>query len=243
MDTILEPLKVQSLKEACIQKLESLILSGELKIGEKLPSERKLADSLNISRPVLHEALVDLESKGLVSILPRRGVFVSDYRREGSCAIINSLLNYTSGDLDSKLIRSLIEMRLLIEAENARLAALHRTPQILSDLSTLLEAEQTSDRSDIDRLTELDFSFHQLIAIASGNRMYPLIINSFKQVYTKLTGAFFKNFHNQPAVEEVFDYHKALYTAIKDKDSQKAQTTMIDMLEHGARHLGYMDNS
>ena len=76
----LDPLRVQSLKEACILRLESMILSGELKIGARLPSERDLAARLEISRPVLHEALVDLALKGLVRIVPRHGVFINDYR-------------------------------------------------------------------------------------------------------------------------------------------------------------------
>lgn len=237
MDTFLEPLQVQSLKAACIQKLENLILSGELQIGEKLPSERKLADMLNISRPVLHESLVDLESKGLVAILPRRGVFVSDYRREGSCAIIKSLLNYNGGALDDELIQSLLEMRLLVETENARMAAQNRTQKHLSEMKAILEEETALDRADIGHLTELDFSLHQLVAIASGNRMYPLIINSFKQVYTMLTGRFFSAYHNSPVIDEVFVYHHQLIDAIHKKDGYLAFNSMKAMLEHGARHL------
>ena len=92
----MEPLHVPSLKEACVQRLEGLILSGEWQMGMRLPSERDLAAEMNISRPVLHEALVDLEAKGLVSIAARRGVFVSDYRTSGSCALLSSLFSYTA---------------------------------------------------------------------------------------------------------------------------------------------------
>lgn len=74
----MEPIQVQSLKAACVQRLEELILSGEWQIGMRLPSERDLAAHLNISRPVLHETLVDLAAKGLVTIEPRRGVFIND---------------------------------------------------------------------------------------------------------------------------------------------------------------------
>ncbi len=241
MDTILEPLQVQSLKEACIQKLENLILSGEIKIGEKLPSERKLSEMLNISRPVLHDSLVDLASKGLVTILPRRGVFVSDYRREGSCALINSLLNYSGESLDEELVHSLIEMRQLVETENARLAALFRTEEQLVELEVILAEENNLDRSDIDRLTELDFSLHQWLAIASGNRMYPLIINSFKRVYTMLTGVFFETYHDTPVIDEVFAFHEQLIDAIRCKNSETACKVTKAMLEHGARHLSGLD--
>jgi DNA-binding transcriptional MocR family regulator len=87
MNSAITPLRVPSLKEACVQRLEELILSGELKAGEKLASERELALQLGISRPVLHEALVDLAAKGLVAIEPRRGVYINDFRTNGSVAI------------------------------------------------------------------------------------------------------------------------------------------------------------
>ena len=64
MNLPLKPLHVDSLKEACVKRLEELILSGELKVGVRLPSERDFAASLGVSRPVLHEALVDLSAKG-----------------------------------------------------------------------------------------------------------------------------------------------------------------------------------
>ncbi len=120
---LMDPLRVQSLKEACTLRLESMILSGELKIDARLPSERDLAARLEISRPVLHEALVDLALKGLVRIVPRHGVFINDYRRDGSCAILSSLLSYNNGEFDPQFTQSLFDMRIVIEVECARLAA------------------------------------------------------------------------------------------------------------------------
>ena len=93
MTTTIEPIQVQSLKEACITRLERMILSGELLIGDRLPSERSFAAQLNVSRPVLHTALVELEASGLVQIIPRKGVFISDFRRDGSLAMLSSLLS------------------------------------------------------------------------------------------------------------------------------------------------------
>lgn len=232
-----EPLKVQSLKESCVRRLEELILSGELKIGERLPSERELAARLNISRPVLHEALVDLSAKGLVRIIPRRGVFINDYRREGSLALLSSLLDFHNGQLDPLFRQSLIDMRLTLECETARLAALNRTSEQLEEFREILEQEVTVDRCDATRLTELDFAFHLLIAIASGNVLYPLVINSFRGVYTSLTSAFFRHYCGTPVVNEVLDYHRKLSTAIEAGDGKLAGAVMAEMLRHGERHL------
>ena len=108
MQTNFEAIKIKSIKDVCVDRLEDLILSGELKIGERLPSEQDFALQIRVSRPVLHEALVDLDSKGLVQIIPQRGVIVSDYRRSGSLAILSSLLAYQNGRLDNSILQSLI---------------------------------------------------------------------------------------------------------------------------------------
>jgi len=232
-----QPVETQSLKQVVIQTLEGWILSGELKIGEKLPSERDLAQQMKISRPVLHEALVDLASKGLVKIEARRGIFINDYRIHGSCALLSSMLNFHQDQLDPVFGKSLIEMRMLIEVETAKLAALYATSDDFSKLEEILNKEKTFPSVTVENLVELDFSFHLQIALASGNRAYPLILNSFKAIYTHLTGTFFgKNIHT-PVLEEVFTFHSQLLHAIKSKDSLTAQTVMVAMLKHGEKHL------
>ena len=237
MNISVEPIEVQSLKDAVVQKLESWILSGELKIGEKLPSERLLAVKMKISRPVLHEALVDLAAKGLVRIEARRGVYINDYRLHGSCALLSSLLNFQQVELDSKFQSSLIEMRMLIETETSRLAAQRRQPEHLKELNQILAIENQSKELTVEELVELDFNFHLQIALASGNQMYPLILNSFKSVYIFLTGKFFTEVVQTPVIDEVFSFHKRLVEAIRDGDSQHAGMEMQAMLTHGERFL------
>ena len=237
MQTNFEPIKIQSLKETCVTRLEELILSGELKIGERLPSERDFAVRIGVSRPVLHEALVDLDTKGLVQIVPRRGVYVSDYRRSGSLAILSSLLAFHNGKLDPSFMQSMIDMRLTVETESARLAALNRTSEQIADFHAILNEEQKTAGDNPQALTELDFSFHLLVAIASGNLVYPLIINSFKGVYTSLTGDFFRKYYATPVVETVRQFHARLVEAFEKQNADRARSIMIEMLKHGETYL------
>jgi len=237
MQNPLEPLKVQSLKEACVTRLEELILSGELRIGEHLPSERDFAARIGVSRPVLHEALVDLDAKGLVQIVARRGAFVSDYRRSGSLAMLSSLLAYHNGNLDPVFMQSLIEMRLTVETMTARLAALNCTPEQLAEFRLLLAEEEKAACGDPQTLTELDFSFHLSVAIASGNLVYPLIINSFKGVYTHLTGEFFRKYYGTPVVGTVRQFHIQLVETFEKQDAESADRIMTEMLKHGEIYL------
>jgi GntR family transcriptional repressor for pyruvate dehydrogenase complex len=231
------PLKVQSLKEACVTQLENLVLSGELKIGQRLPSERDLARSLNVSRPVLHEALVEMALKGVVTIIPRKGIFINDFRRTGSTAFLASLLNYHNGKMEKDFERSMMDTRILLETETARMAALHCTQPELKDLKELIQIEQHSDIKDSKNITELDFNFHLQIAIIGKNLVYPLIINSFKTVYTSLTGTFFTKYAGSPIINEVFNFHERLLQAIEQKQPDKAADIMRQMLVQGQEYL------
>lgn len=233
----IEPLQVNSLKSACVARLEELILSGELKVDERLPAERDLAARLGVSRPVLHEALVDLAAKGLVTINPRRGVVVNDFRKSGSMAILSSLLAYHNGEIDPQMVASLLSMRILVETETARLAAEHASAAQLAELRKIVLSELTADRSSIAALVELDFDFHLLISIASDNMAYPLILNSFKLVYTHFTTAFYQKTAGSSVVDVVHTYHRHLLQALENHDGQKSVEIMKALLEHGEKLL------
>lgn len=234
MQELLTPIEAPSLKDVFIERFESLILSGQLQIGQKLPSERELVLRLGVSRPVVHKGLVDLEAKGLVTLIPRVGAVINDYRREGSLALLNSLVTYQKGRLEPDLQTSLLDMRQLFEVETARLATLHREDEHLKALQEVAEEEMRIPLGDVAGITALDFRFHHLLALASGNRIYPMLINSFKQVYLNLAAQFFED----PAVvKTVHAFHRKILKAIEHKDEATAVSTMRHMLVHGADQL------
>ena len=234
MQDILSPLKAESLKEVFVSRFEEFILSGKLAIGQKLPSERELALQLGVSRPVVHEGLVDLAAKGLVTIKPRVGTVINDYRKQGSLAILSSLINYHDGAIEPKLLNSMLEMRLLFEVEAAELAALRRNGGHMVAFREILEKEKQAGVRKLEKIVKLDFEFHHLIAMASGNIVYPLLINSFRQVYTNLSRQFFTNKKNIP---DVFRFHHEMVEAIEKKDSVLSAGIMRQMLDHGEKHL------
>jgi len=232
----LEPIKTTSLKDIFVTRLEELILSGELKIGQKLPSERDLAEQLNVSRPVVHEGLVELAARGMVTLKPRSGAIINDYRKQGSITLLSSLINYHKGTLEPRLFSSLLEMRIHLETEFALLAAERHTADQLKDLERHLKKEDRamSEVSDYLYITDLDFDFHLLVAMATGNMIYPMILNSFKQVYTNLSSQFFKD---ETVTRRVFDFHRVLVDKIKAGNSREAALIMKSMLEHGEEAL------
>ena len=234
MQELLKPIRTESLKDVFIRRFEELIFSGTFPVGQKLPSERELALQLGVSRPVVHEGLVDLAAKGLVTLIPRVGTIVNDYRKEGSLPLLTSLVNYHRGDLEPELLTSLLEMRFLFEVETARLAALNRTQDQLESFYRLLHQEDETAIDNVEKISELDFDFHHLVAISSGNHIYPLLLNSFKHCYINLAGQFFSD---SILVPEVFSFHKKLVSAFEVKDEKTAVVIMRQLLNHGAEKL------
>ncbi len=231
---MIKPIKAESLKDIFVKQFEENILAGYFAIGEKLPSERDLAVQMGVSRPVVHEGLVDLAAKGLVTMKPRLGAIVNDYRKEGSLALLQSLMQYDRGGVDDALLTSMLDMRTLFEVENVRLASLNRTDDHLSDLLQVIEKEKKASHKNLKRITELDFNFHHSLSLASGNIIYPLMLNSMKPFYTNISGIFFKT---NGVVPVVFDFHAAIVDAVKNHDDMKAVLIMKKMLLHGETHL------
>lgn len=227
------PITTESLKEVFVARFEALILSGKISVGETLPSERELATLLKVSRPVVHEGLLDLSSRGLVTIKPRSGTVVNDFRKQGSIPLLLSLLNYHE-TLDPKIQQDILEMRLLFENEMARLCARNREPKHLSQMKRIIEKEKDTDKNNCKEIARLDYSFHQVIALASGNFIYSLLLNSFREIYLHLSALFFSD---SGVCVFVFDRHEALYEAFRIRDVKKAELVMTDLLNHGAEHL------
>ena len=136
------------------------------------------------------------------------------------------------------LLQSMLEMRALFEVETARLAARRRTGKQLKELKNLVSREESAAPDDPIAQADLDFDFHHLVAMASGNVLYPLLLGSCKEVYTNLSGRFFTDPKNHAAV---IDFHKDLAKAISDKAPGRAAEVMAAMLEHGRVELENME--
>lgn len=233
-NNLLGILKADSLKDQFVKKFEDLIISGEFSIGEKLPPEREIASKMGISRTIVHSGIIELAAKGLVTIQPRKGTFINDYRVDGTLAILNSLVNYNEGKINEEFFNSLMATRYMLELENAKLAALNRTEIDLESLREIINAESAIDLDETEKIINLDFNFHHRISMATGNVIYPLIIKSFELIYKNMTTSFFGNTSEIPTV---FNYHKNLYNAIEVGNPDESVRIMNDTLKHGEKWL------
>lgn len=196
----LKPINPTTPKEEFVRQLEDLILAGRLNPGEKLPPERDLAETMKVSRPVVHEGLLDLEAKGLITMKPRHGCWINDYRRSGSLELLNALYRYNSGALEPHLDEGLEELRrIILQAAAARLLNMEkggteerkRRSQALDALKRETEAWAALETADPEDMAEADFRFYFALVYHSGNPIFPLLLNSARQVYIGLLGRFF----------------------------------------------------
>lgn len=233
----IQRIEAKSLKAHCIETLERLIISGELAVGEAMPPERDLARRLGVSRPVVHEAMVELAAKGFVSVVPRRGVHVNDYYRNGTLAIFESIVLHADGDFPKAVLADIVGFRALIELEAVRLAAAGRGGDFLAALASCIEEESrlADGEASLDERVALDLRFHLLITEASGNRILPLVVNSIAPLYRSLVERFYAG---RPDLGLVLGWHRDLVAAIAAGRVEAALEVASALLAHGAEAIG-----
>ena len=126
-----------SLRKLFVQQLEGLILSGELRPGDRLPTERELADEMKISKTVVHEGLRELHHLGFLQVESRKGVTVADYAQTGSLETLMAIMDYHGGLPDKKTASSILDLRYYLEAPALRQLAARHTPGDLAALRAL----------------------------------------------------------------------------------------------------------
>lgn len=140
----LQPVNRRSVPEDVFEQIVSEVLSGDMQPGEALPSERRLAEVLGVSRPAIREALKRLTAAGLVEIRQGDATTVRDFRRHAGLDLLPRLL-VRAGEVDVAVVRSILETRLHNGPKVAELAARRRTPElpdILDATIAALDAEQ-----------------------------------------------------------------------------------------------------
>ena len=213
-----------------VQHFESFLLSDKYAIGSTLPSEKDVARELNIDIQEVHKGIAELTARGLITMLPDIGWVVNDYRKYGSFNVLSMLYNYENGNINPDILGDILEIRRLLETRTARLAARNRTEGHVKQFEQILLQDKTMHRENVPGMVELDFNFHHLISLASGNSIYPILLNSFKSIYTRLVAVFYTN-------DNVFNFHYILAGNIIQKDEERAVEVMNKILTHGEDFL------
>ena len=205
-----------SLTERFVQQIENMILSGELAVGEKLPSARDLCIKMGISRPVVSAGLIELEKLGFVEVLPRKGAFVCDYRRKGTVETLLAIMRYNGGAMRRNEVVSLLQVRQSLEILCMEQVILHASDRELEAFSPFLDRIARAD--DPVRTAEAVFAFHHELAVLSGNMLLPLLYHSFRTESLYLWTICGKHF----GCRQLYETKLSLYQALLNRDTVAA---------------------
>ncbi|MEL6988050.1 MAG: GntR family transcriptional regulator, partial [Bacteroidota bacterium] len=156
-------IKVETPVDKIIVQVRSLITTGQLKPGDKLPPERKLAEKFGVGRTAVRDAIRKLEFYGIVRTQPQSGTVISGMGIVALEGLITDVLNIEETDFTS-----LVETRILLEIEAAGRASERRTKDDIVILENALKAYEDKIRRG-EPAVEEDLLFHLKIAEASGN--------------------------------------------------------------------------
>ena len=232
-DAIVAP----TIRNLFVEKFVAMILSGKLPVGDRLPSERELAEQMKVSKTVIHAGLKELERMGFVSVNGRQGTFVANYAERGTFETLAAILKFNGGRLDRETTRSLVEMRLAVEGQAVRMFAKSRTQEDIATLRRMIDEirEYSSKQERINRneMAQMLFRFHRFICLRSGNTFFPVVMNAFRDIGILLWEGSIKILGAEKTVEYLERFTSLLEEG-KGEETVQALSDMFDYcLEHG----------
>lgn len=220
-----------SFTDLFVQQIENLILSGELSVGEQLPPARELSVKMGVSRPVISAGLVELEKLGFVEIVPRQGVYVSDYRRKGTVETLVAIMRYNSGTMRKTEVKSLLEVREQLEKLCAGLVIENASDEELGALESILD--EIKNASEPELAADAVFRFYHELAIMSGNVLLPLMYYSFRSPGIYLWTIYCK----RNGVQAMYELKLGFYRALLNRDKEQAKETIHRIMQNALDNL------
>ena len=201
----------KSLREQVYQALRKIILQGDLVSGERIV-ETKLAKQLNVSRTPIREAIGQLQREKLIVASPHGGFKVTTLSIQDAMELYDCR----------------IALEQVAVADACKLADLQQLQQLEKYVLAAEQIAQSSlESTDSERLLELDYQFHRLIAYSSGNKW---LLALLEQVFDKMALLRIQTTKHNPQVLEIRLEHRQVYEAIAQRNPNLAQKTIREHL-------------
>jgi GntR family transcriptional repressor for pyruvate dehydrogenase complex len=211
------PVKTAKVTSVIVQQIKSAILNGTMRSGDKLPSERELAERFQVSRISIREALRSLESGGLLKIRHGAGVFVAKVDPRPMSDVLFSFLR-----MQNTSINELTEARTVLEPAIARLAAGKITEQELKRLEENVRATASLIGSDRDLASIRNIEFHAMIAEATHNAVISLTMQTLFNVLTEMTLEISDSEQRRQEISgSAVAAHNEILQALRERDPEK----------------------
>lgn len=223
----------EKLSSSVVRQIEQLVLRGILRPGERLPSEREMAERLDVSRPSLREAIAELSEQGLLVTRAGSGVFVAEVLGSAfSPALTRLFASHEEAVFDYLAFRRDMEG---LAAERAAREGSDTDLQVIDTIYRKMEAaHQKRDPSDEARL---DAEFHMAIIEAGHN---VIMLHMMRSMFDLLRQGVFYNrqmmFRSRTTREQLLDQHRQINEGVQSRDPKAARAAVES-------HLTYVEQS
>lgn len=225
MTNLFKPIRPKKLSEEIVEQIKSLVTGGQLKPGDRIPSEREMASLLGVSRPSVREAIMILETMGLLE------------SRQGGGTYVRSLTDATLAPLarmvadNPLLIAELFEVRMGLECWSAYLAATRATKEEIAEIGVSID-EMARLASSGGWGSDVESRFHYAITSATHNTMQLHILNTIHGLFLATIEVTLTKLYSRPQhIDVLLSQHRAIYNAIADRDAEMAHRAMGAHLE------------
>jgi GntR family transcriptional repressor for pyruvate dehydrogenase complex len=217
-----EAIKKTKLYEKVAQQIQGLIRDGLLKPGDKLPPERELAETFQVSRSSLRDAIRTLEVMGLVEPRQGEGTIVCELSAD---SLVSPLSTMLLGKRE--LVSELLDLRRIIEPPLAARAAAHVTPDELGYMEDILARQKEKvDRGEL--AVEEDSEFHYAVASAAKNSVVLKVVDVFMDLLRESRA---RSLQVRGRLQKSFGGHRRILNAIRRHDSTEAELAMRRHIE------------
>ncbi len=229
------PVKTKRLYEEIVDQIKQLITGGELKPGDKLLSERELADKLQVSRVSVREAIRALEMLGFIEIRQGEGTFVRDVAADD---VIRPLAMFLAVERGSLL--DMFEVRRIFETATAGLAAERASDDEVAQIGLLLEKmKDRIEHGDSERGEEYDAAYHYAVAEATHNSLLIKLLRTVHEEWSRAVSAgsqqlLLDRANNAP---KIIEQHARVYEAIRAHDPATASQAMLEHVTFAEKEL------
>lgn len=221
----LQPVNRRSVPEDVFEQILTEVLSGEMRPGESLPSERRLAEVLGVSRPAVREALKRVAAAGLVEVRHGDATTVRDFRRHAGLDLLPRLL-VRGDELDLSVVRSILEARLHNGPKVAELAAQRRSPELIARLGEAI-ADLENDVDPVGQQRHA-MAFWDHVVDGAESIVFRLMFNTLRAAYEPALPALATMMAAE--VGQIRSY-RALAAAIEAADPAAAEAAARQLLE------------
>jgi GntR family transcriptional repressor for pyruvate dehydrogenase complex len=220
------PVKARSVSDEIVEQMISVICSGKLAAGTKLPPERALSQAFGVGRQALREAIQKLQGMGLLEVRKPQGTFVKVLTTE---ALHQFLTRILKGDVGSFL--HFLDIRKWMEAMTAAEAAERATDEDIRQIeATLPRLRLAAAQNDRETLDEADVSFHMAIVTATHNNLMAHLVGTFGSLMWSSHGLRLAVLRAQN-LETIYEEHAAVSAAIQRRTPARARDAMLHHIE------------